>query len=91
MDRNSIAQRLQELKDERRAGGVQLQQLDARRSDLQQTLTRIDGAIQVLEELLGDQQEPPASAYQRCVGRSAPATENRRASLPAGRVTDAKR
>ena len=62
MDRNSIAQRLQELKDERRAGGVQLQQLDARRNDLQQTLTRIDGAIQVLEELLGDQQEPPASA-----------------------------
>lgn len=61
MDRNPIAQRLQELKDERRVGGVQLQQLDARRSDLQQTLTRIDGAIQVLEELLGDQQEPPAS------------------------------
>ena len=62
MDRNSIAQRLQYMKDERRAGGVQLQQLDARRNDLQQTLTRIDGAIQVLEELLGDQQEPPASA-----------------------------
>ncbi|QNH15283.1 hypothetical protein HEP74_00401 [Xanthomonas sp. SS] len=62
MDRNSIAQRLQYMKDERRAGGEQLQQLDARRSDLQQTLTRIDGAIQVLEELLGDQQEPPASA-----------------------------
>jgi len=62
MDRNSIAQRLQYMKDERRAGGEQLQQLDARRNDLQQTLTRIDGAIQVLEELLGDQQEPPASA-----------------------------
>lgn len=62
MDRNSIAQRLQELKGERRAGGVQLQQLDARRSDLQQTLTRIDGAIQVLEELLREQEEPPASA-----------------------------
>ncbi|MDR6674373.1 hypothetical protein [Xanthomonas sp. 1678] len=62
MDRNSIAQRLQELKDERRAGGVQLQQLDARRNDLQQTLTRIDGAIQVLEELLREQEEPPASA-----------------------------
>ncbi|MDL5364328.1 hypothetical protein QSH18_01780 [Xanthomonas sp. NCPPB 2654] len=62
MDRNSIAQRLQELKDERRAGGVQLQQLDARRSDLQETLTRIDGAIQMLEELLREQEEPPASA-----------------------------
>ncbi|QNH10998.1 hypothetical protein HEP73_00408 [Xanthomonas sp. GW] len=62
MDRNSIAQRLQHLKDERRAGDAQLQQLDTRRNDLQQTLTRIDGAIQVLEELLGDQQEPPASA-----------------------------
>ena len=62
MDRNSISQRLQELKDERRAGGVQLQQLDARRSDLQQTLTRIDGAIQVLEELLRDQEDPPAPA-----------------------------
>ncbi|EKU25301.1 hypothetical protein [Xanthomonas graminis] len=62
MDRNSIAQRLQQLKDERRAGDAQLQQLDARRSDLQQTLTRIDGAIQVLEEVLRDQEEPPTSA-----------------------------
>lgn len=62
MDRNSIAQRLQELKDERRAGGVQLQQLDARRINLQETLTRIDGAIQMLEELLREQEEPPASA-----------------------------
>lgn len=62
MDRNSIAQRLQELKDERRAGGVQLQQLDARKINLQQTLTRIDGAIQMLEELLREQEEPPASA-----------------------------
>ena len=62
MDRHSIAQRLQQLKDERRAGDAQLQQLDTRRNDLQQTLTRIDGAIQVLEELLCDQEEPPASA-----------------------------
>ncbi|WP_369978645.1 hypothetical protein [Xanthomonas bundabergensis] len=62
MDRDSVAQRLQELKDSRRAGDAQLQQLDARRSELQQTLMRIDGAIQVLEELLGDRQEPQASA-----------------------------
>ncbi|MEB1529443.1 hypothetical protein [Xanthomonas sp. WHRI 7945] len=50
------------MKDERRAGGVQLQQLDARKINLQQTLTRIDGAIQMLEELLREQEEPPASA-----------------------------
>ncbi|WIH05338.1 hypothetical protein KHF85_02115 [Xanthomonas translucens pv. graminis] len=62
MDRHSIAQRLQQLKDERRAGDAQLQQLDARSSDLQQTLTRINGAIQVSEEVLRDQEEPPASA-----------------------------
>jgi prefoldin subunit 5 len=62
MDRNSIAQRLQQLKDERSAGDAQLQQLDARKRELQQTLLRIDGAIQVLEEFLRDQEEPPASA-----------------------------
>jgi len=62
MDRNALVQRLQDLKDERRAGDAQLQQLDARRSELQRTLMRIDGAIQVLEELLGEQQDllPPA-------------------------------
>lgn len=58
MDRDSIAQRLQQLKDERRAGDAQLQQLDARRSELQKTLIRIDGAIQVLEEVLSEQQDP---------------------------------
>jgi len=62
MERQSIAHRLQELRDERRAGDAQLRQLDARRSELQQTLLRIDGAIQVLEELLRDQEDPPAPA-----------------------------
>ncbi len=59
MDRDSIEQRLQELKDERRAGGAQLDQLEIRTRELQQTLVRIDGAIHLLEELL-DELPPPA-------------------------------
>ena len=53
-----VEQRLRELRAELDAGQRMLADLDARRADLQTTMLRISGAIQVLEELL----HPPADA-----------------------------
>jgi hypothetical protein len=47
-----VQQRLEELRSEFEAGQRMLAELDARRAELQQTLLRIGGAVQVLEELL---------------------------------------
>ena len=46
-----LLQRLQELKTEYDTGQKQLTMLEARAADLRNTLLRISGAIQVLEEL----------------------------------------
>jgi hypothetical protein len=54
-----LAARLQALRAEMARGEAQLAELDQRRAGLRDTLLRISGAIQVLQELL-DQQ--PASA-----------------------------
>lgn len=47
-----IEERLQELRAEYDRGLRQMAQLDRQRQELQHTLLRITGAIQVLEELL---------------------------------------
>ena len=46
--------RLQALKKEFESGQKMLADLEAKQASLQQTLLRISGAIQVLEELLGE-------------------------------------
>ena len=43
--------RLEELREELAQGRIQLDALDRRREDLRETMLRIAGAIQVLEEL----------------------------------------
>ena len=53
-----MAQRLGELRAEYRAGEKMLANLEAEQANLQQTLLRVSGAIQVLEELL-DAPPPP--------------------------------
>ena len=50
--RDQLELRLKELTAEFDAGQQMLADLDAKRADLQQTLLRIDGAVQVLGELL---------------------------------------
>jgi predicted nuclease with TOPRIM domain len=50
--KEQLAQRLQELKAEYEAGQKMLAELETKQANLQQTLLRISGAIQVLEELL---------------------------------------
>ena len=55
MDMQVIAERLQELKSNLAAGQEQLRVLEDKKRDLQATLMRISGAIQVLEELQAEQ------------------------------------
>lgn len=52
--RERLAVRLGELRREYAAGETQLAALEARKTELSQTLLRISGAIQVLEETLAD-------------------------------------
>lgn len=50
-----VERRIAELKSEYEAGQKVLADLEAKKADLQTTLQRIAGAIQVLEELLAEQ------------------------------------
>jgi predicted nuclease with TOPRIM domain len=50
--REQLEKRVTELEAEYRAGQEMFTELEARRANLQQTLLRIGGAIQVLNELL---------------------------------------
>jgi len=50
--REQVERRVSELKAELQKGQQVLAELDARQAELRQTLLRISGAIQVLEELL---------------------------------------
>ena len=50
--REQVERRVSELKTELQKGQQVLAELDARQAELRQTLLRISGAIQVLEELL---------------------------------------
>ena len=50
--KDALERRLAELRRELAAGQDQLDRLEQRKADLRDTLLRITGAIQVLEELL---------------------------------------
>jgi hypothetical protein len=55
--RTQIKVRLEELKKEFEKGQKQLQDLESQAASLQQTLLRISGAVQVLEEELARAEE----------------------------------
>ena len=55
---NKIGQRLTELKTEFETGQKMLAELETRQAELRNTLLRISGAIQVLEELHAQPSEP---------------------------------
>jgi hypothetical protein len=50
--REQLEQRVRELKAEQHKGHQMLAELEGREAELRQTLLRINGAIQVLEEML---------------------------------------
>lgn len=52
MDRTTIEARLHDLKREFEAGQKLLRELEAKQVEVRDTLLRIGGAVQVLEELL---------------------------------------
>jgi chaperonin cofactor prefoldin len=52
--REQIQARLEELKKELETGQAELQKVEMQRTYLQETMLRISGAIQALEELLTD-------------------------------------
>jgi DNA repair exonuclease SbcCD ATPase subunit len=58
--REQIEERLAALRQEFEAGRRMLAELEARQAELQQTLLRIGGAVQVLEELLGAEERADA-------------------------------
>jgi len=58
--REQIQARLEELKKELETGQAELQKVEMQRTYLRETVLRIGGAVQVLEELLTDR--PPAKA-----------------------------
>jgi hypothetical protein len=56
-----LEKRIAELKAEFESGQKMLADLETKKSELQSTLLRISGAIQVLEELLAQDENPVAS------------------------------
>jgi hypothetical protein len=70
--REQIKNRIESLRTEYRSGQEMLAELEAREAGLKLTLTRISGAIQVLEELLQENQSP-ATTETANAGRKAAA------------------
>jgi hypothetical protein len=60
--REQIERRLDELKLEFEAGQKLLADLEQKKANLEQTLLRISGAIQVLDEVLASEQPVDAEA-----------------------------
>lgn len=56
--REQLEQRLKELKSEFEAGQKMLAELEAKQASVRETLLRISGAIQVIEEELAKSDQP---------------------------------
>lgn len=67
---NQLQARLAELKKEYQLGDAQLRELTQKETALRETLLRISGAIQVLEELLSKASEtaPPSTGAASMAG-----------------------
>jgi predicted nuclease with TOPRIM domain len=62
--------RLEELRKELETGQAELQKVEDQRMYLSETMFRISGAIQVLEELLSEPQPPATKANEAAVHES---------------------
>jgi uncharacterized coiled-coil protein SlyX len=78
--RERLEQRLQELRVEFEKGQQTLQELETQTAAVRQTLLRISGAIQVLEEELGDAGQPHGNSSELSVEETETADEPRSAS-----------
>ena len=59
---DQLVRRLEELRQEFTTGQEQLQALERQQANLRQTMLRISGAMQVLEEMLGEPQPGHANS-----------------------------
>ena len=71
--REQIKNRIESLRAEYRTGQEILAELEAREAGLKLTLTRISGAIQVLEELLQENESAATTETAANAGRKAAA------------------
>lgn len=62
--KEQLQQRLEELKKEFETGQARLRELEAQQAYLRETMLRISGAIQVLEEALAQGAEPDEQTYE---------------------------
>jgi uncharacterized coiled-coil protein SlyX len=70
--RGQLEQRLRSLRDELASGEQMLADLDRRRATLRETMLRISGAIQVLEEELGERPAAPGASADMVSARQPP-------------------
>ena len=66
--REQLQARLEELKREFETGQARLRELEAQEAQLRQTLLRISGAVQVLEEELARDEGGAAGAAEGAAG-----------------------
>jgi predicted nucleic acid-binding Zn-ribbon protein len=60
--KEKVEERLRELRNELESGRTLLDEIETKKANLQSTLLRISGAIQVLEELLASETTSDARA-----------------------------
>ena len=63
--RQKLEQRLEQLKAEFEAGQKMLTELEAKQANVRETMLRISGAIQVLEEELANDNSPGAEKQEK--------------------------
>lgn len=78
--REQLEQRLQKLRAEFKDGEQTLGELEAQAAAVRQTLLRISGAIQVLEEELGGAGQPHGNSSELSVEETETAGETKPAS-----------
>lgn len=64
--KEQLEQRVEKLKAEFESGQKMLADVEARQAELQKTLLRISGAIQVVEELLAQDAKPGDPGDEEC-------------------------
>ena len=67
--REQLKRRLDELKEEFESGQKMLAEVEARAENLRQSLLRISGAIQVLEEELGKAEKGNGGEEEAALGK----------------------
>ncbi len=67
--KEQMEQRLKQLKSEFESGQQMLAEMEAKQANLRNTLLRISGAIQVLEEELAKESQPTGKEDEQLIGQ----------------------